>query len=284
MLVANIAGGIRQSFAYLSGARVAPLETRPVSSYYAVYSLLIAMMGAVTGKVPDIQRHGMSAELTPAQTTSDLSIHPWTGEESKVGALQKIANEFILEGSRTELSGTWTLRELLGSVPEVNAEYVAVFPGHRPFTVPVEVVANERGTADVVSQQVLAQFASAAEMVSVIDAYDHHYLPAQQTPVGTLAFRRKPGVPETGWLSPTGRKFLLLTHVKAAANVSIHPVVAIVMALFGLAHLARYVPGRWSAFVRSDESGERFLIERFLTIAEDITPVVVAARLKSSMS
>jgi hypothetical protein len=47
------------------------------------------------------------------------------------------------------------------------------------------------------------------------------------------------------------------------------------MGLFAFGYLSRYYPERWNPFVRSDETGEKLVIEGFLLICQRYLPNLV---------
>jgi hypothetical protein len=52
------------------------------------------------------------------------------------------------------------------------------------------------------------------------------------------------------------------------------------MGLFMLGYLSRYHPERWNPFVRSDNTGERLVVERYMAICARYLPNLVLNEIK----
>jgi hypothetical protein len=78
-----------------------------------------------------------------------------------------------------------------------------------------------------------------------------------------------------GTYSIFGQRHLQIAHIKNGQHLNPNQLIVMFMGLFALGYLSRYHPELWNPFVRSDETGERLVIERFLAICQRYLPNLV---------
>jgi hypothetical protein len=73
-----------------------------------------------------------------------------------------------------------------------------------------------------------------------------------------------------------------LNQIKNGRAICPPEEISIAMALYALGFVSRYRPELWNPFVRKDQSGERLLIERFLSVAKRKLPNLLLDRLSGT--
>ncbi len=205
------------------------------------------------------------------------------------GGLNLLARVFS-PGTTFRMNHSWTLQELLGSVPDLRDEYIACYPDAACYVLPVELTRRRYATferIDLAHVKSFGRLFSGIERIEsflrMIEGYDDAYLPPQRAH-GFVPLRRKLGGRDIGFYGMFGQKFLALPHVvdrNPNAQVSLDkmhtasPLMVLLMSLYALGFVSRYCPELWNPFVRNDTTGEKMVVERLLFIAGRYAPNLV---------
>ncbi|HYT04127.1 MAG TPA: YaaC family protein [Gemmatimonadales bacterium] len=272
-LTEYIAGSIRQAEAYFVAATDAPLDIQPLLLYYGAANLLAgagAMLAA--GKLP-IKNHGMTLQQSSSGggRIADLEILPVS---PTAGALQLFTNVF--SPGTVFLSGVpWTLEEVLGSIPDLKEHFVECFPQARTYALAVELVRREELTFERIALDQFAPAPDPREPLERVPGISRAYIRPDFPGGRYVILRRKLGAAEIGSHSLSGGKWLHMAHEKGGKLVEPGQLVLMLMGLYALGHLSRYFPEQWNPFVRTDQTGERMVVERFLQITLRYVPNLV---------
>lgn len=272
-----IAGSLVQGQSYFEAAQDVSLQIRPLLLYYGTANLLAGVATLLTGNVLDITHHGM--KLSTPIPKDELAQTAFTTLNPNSGALHKFSGIFDSE----DVNGTsWLLGEILGSVPDLLAEYMDCYSSAQPFVIPVEVVRTPNGIVERIEPTSINRFPSISDALSRVANLNEYYLPPQHSPqMNYIVLRRKIGARgDNGIYSVSGRKFLQLMYSKRR-NIAPKPLILMFMGLFVLGTLSRYHPQVWNPFVRSDVTGERLVVEKFLDTCERQVPNLVLESLKA---
>jgi hypothetical protein len=267
-LVEYIAGCVTQAYEYFSAAKTVTLNTAPLLYYYGVINLLSAVCALLEGSRPDIQGHGL--ELDTGGTSSriaDLAITLWWREH---GAFRKFCS--TLDQSVTMEGGQpWSLMEILGSIPELKADFEQCYPDAQPHVIPVETVRLEELHLVRIALEDVDRFEDKGEMLGRVANLEGAYLPAMPTQTH-LVLRPRLRAENLGVYSISGQKFLPLAHIKGTHSITLPTILYCFLGLYGLGFLSRYAPEIWTPFVRGDRSGERDMVLRFIRTSARIVP------------
>lgn len=267
-----IAGCIRQGEAYFVAGENSPLDIRPLLLYYGSVNLLAGASAMIMGMQPNIKGHGMRLQVGKTQpfVVGQIEILP---TKAKDGALQQFANVFS-KGCVLINGSSWTVEEVLGSVPDLKREYEECYPTAIPYTVPIEIVKRRRGSLERIIRSDLVRYKDPENAISKIEGFNDSYLPAEYL-TGYIVLHRKIGSEEIGTYSIFGQKYLQIGHDKNGRLITPDQVIILFMGLFALSYLSRYSPEVWNPFVKSDETGEKLVIERFLDISSRFLPNLI---------
>lgn len=259
-----ISGCYRQGKAYFEAARNTTIDISPLLVYYGATNLLAGTSALTMGMVKKVDNHGMKFEIPEEGRIADSKITP---VNDKTGALQVFSNVFSNK-CRMVNGASWNLLELLGSIPDLNSDYNSCYPTEKPFVARLEQYEVEETRIERIELVDLKQFEDPAKQLkdNVLD-YSKSYLEPQVAMGTHLVLNPKINAPDIGIYSVFGRKYLQFLHLKNGNKLVPDQIIIIFMALFSLGYLSRYYPQRWNAFVQSDDTGERLLVERFVDLA-----------------
>jgi len=256
---AEVSASCQQAHEYFRAALSATLATAPLQLYYGMASLLKAATILVNGACGDIGHHGMTAaEIPSGGKIGDVSL---VVHAMKAGGLLEYAGT-LQPGNRLGGKQSWSLAELLGSVPDLFDEHAAAYGGSElGHCVPIErVLQSDSKIADRID---LTRVPDLENLIPKIEHFSERYLTPQH-PAGSPFMILRPRLNVALDITETalsGRRFLLVGHTKEGRLVTLTPVVAMFMGMFILGTLSRYHARRWSSFLDDTQDDERHLVE-----------------------
>jgi len=265
-----VAGCFRQGESYFKVANNSPLDISPLLLYYGAANLLIGTYSMLTNARPPIEHHGMILLPGKAKRIADVCLLP---RYPSKGALQQFSNVFSRQCRLTN-GVSWTMGEILGSIPDLKQDFESHYPNLPPYTVPIEVVHTRRRSLERIPAAELARYAKPEDALELVSELSEAYLPPQYKSGYVILYRLMEGK-EIGTYSISGRKYLQIAHMKNGQLLNPSQVVLMFMGLFILGFLTRYRPEFWNPFVRSDITGERLIIEKFLSVSQRYFPNLV---------
>ena len=277
-LIEFVGGSITQAYEYFSAAKSVTLNTSPLLYYYGVANLMAGVFSLMADRTFDIGGHGLDFELPETRSRfADLIIKTrWEA----TGAFRTFS-EVLDVSSKMEGGQSWTLLEILGSIPELLPEFERCYPNDKPYVIPVEVVKSEDSQFDRIALSAVERFEDKDEMLQSVEDYSGAYLNAYKTNT-YLVMRYCLTAKEIGIYSISGQKFLPLVHAKGSTRVVLPTILYSFMGLYALGFVSRYRPQDWTPFVRQDDSGERSMLQRFVHTLARIVPNLVLNMLHQS--
>lgn len=168
----------------------------------------------------------------------------------------------------------WTFLEVLASIPDVRSDFIVCYDQEKLFALPIEVVKK----LDVINERALlvdvSKIDNFEEALKHIDEFSVNYLKPQRTE-NHLILHRKLRAKEIGALSTSGQRSLIIPHYKNNQWLAPSQIILFLMGLYVLGSLSRYNPEFWHPFVQKFQTGEKLLIERFLSVSERYIPNLV---------
>jgi hypothetical protein len=276
-----IAGCVRQAEAYFTAASQAPLDIAPLLVYYGSSNLLLGIGALIIGVKPTVNDHGMKlfVPLKDDLRISEVEIQPVKPND---GALQYLCNVFSNNCAITN-GGKWTLEEIFSSVPDLKRDFELCYPGSFQHTIPIEVVQNGEITLDRIAPAEMSKYGDPEAVLSKILGLAKSYLKPQfgDNERHTI-LNRKLNYADIAEYSIFGRKHLIVSHTKNGIDLSPDQLIILHMGLYALGYLSRYRPEVWNPFIRSDTTGERLFIEKYLSICTRYIPNLVLNKLNDS--
>lgn len=268
-LIDSVSGSMTQAEAYFRASKMAPLDISPLLTYYGSINLIAASCSLATNAIPNVKGHG--ANLTIPATMSKLGDVEIKPNNPTTGGIQIYADTFCT-GTNLCTGHNWTLEEILGSIPDLKNEFENCYTSF-PFSIPVEIVKMRKKVFERISNEDFSRFSGTLNWNHIKNFKTNYLNP--QTMTDHILLNRKLSFTESGFYSISGRKYLEIGHLKGTSLIFAGQVMISLMGLYGLSYLSRYVPEVWTPFVRSDDTGERLLIERFLSVSQRQIPNAV---------
>ncbi len=269
-VVELVAGSFRQGEAYFASAKTSPLDISPLLLYYGATNLLAGTYALLTNSRPHIKNHGMRISSARVEQVAQVSLVPQNPES---GALQEFCSLFS-PGCNLPTGGAWMMHEIMGSLPDLRFDFENQYLENKYFTVPIEIVYTRDRKIERILNRDLERYDDLAEVLSHIPKFAEAYLKPQFKPNYIILFPRQ-NRPMIGTYSTSGRKYLQIAHKKNGQMLCPDPIIFMFMGLFILGMLPRYYPELWNPFVRSDITGERFIVEKFTSLCHRYFPNLV---------
>lgn len=269
-VVELIAGCIRQGEAYYKAAATSPLDISPLLQYYGATNLLSGTYALLTNTKPVTANHGMTLLRNSAVRIADVNILPRNPED---GALQIFCNLFS-NGCEITNGKTWTISEVIGSIPDLKSDFQNHYLNDLYYSVPVEIVHTTKKPIERILLNEIDRYTNVEQMLSNIIGFSKAYV-MPQFKNEYIILNSKIAGSSIGTYSTSGRKYLQIGHVKGGHVISPDQLILMYMGLFALGFLSRYRPELWNPFVQSDQTGEKRIIEKFLSVSHRYLPNLV---------
>lgn len=270
-LIEGICGSISQAKEYFDACKVSSLQIVPLLLYYGTTNLFYGITNLITGKINNITNHGMDIKIPPKnRRIADLEIIP---RNPTTGGLSIFNNTFS-KNSTIINGGTWSLLELFASIPDIYEDFNMCYEDGIPFIIPVEIIKEKNITFERIHPEKLKKFNNYIDIFSNIEQFSDNYLPIQFNPpqMNYIILRYKLEAKDIGIYALSGEKYLAISHIKNSAKITLSLEIIMLMAIFSLGFISRYHPEYWNPFIKSDSTGEKLIIEKFLYYERRILP------------
>lgn len=196
------------------------------------------------------------------------------------GALSVFCSNLTSECSLSN-SRSWSVQELISSLPELFDDFILGYPDGKPHVIPVEIVTTSKDIrVERINPTHLQRIGSFDDVLSKISGFGASYLlPQYSDQMSHVLLRPKLGGQDIGIYSLSRQKFLVVPHLKLGKQIAPPEEIIMYMMLFSLGYLSRYRPEIWNPFVRNDTSGEKLIVEKVLDIVARKLPNLVLNRI-----
>jgi len=273
-IVELIAGCMRQAQAYFNASSTAPLDISPLLLYYGATNLMMGALALSTNSYPSIHNHGMVLNTKKVFRVADFVIQP---KNPKDGALH-LFSSFISGNLDLSSGGTWTMGEILGSIPDLKHEFESHYKDFIYYVVPLETIYTRQRQIERIHLAELGRYADPEHGLKLVQDLNKAYLQPQRKR-DYIILNPKPNGMDIAEYSISGGRYLSLGHEKNGRLISPSQPLLLLMGMFVLCSLTRYHPEFWNQFVRSDITGERYVIERFMSIIYRHFPNLILNRI-----
>lgn len=281
MLSETIICSLLQANEYYRLSRDASLHTAPLLLYYGTINLFLGASTLLSGKDFSINGHGMKVNI--CKDVSEIGATTIHFVSPKDGGINVFAGQIESQDYSLMDLQTFSLREMLLSIPEINLEALQCYGESDNYCIPLETIRTEDGVIERVIFSGHDHKAIAA-MLSRIPAFSTSYLnpsfvDRKDNTIVTL--RHKYMQDPICYSSITEQSYLLIGHIHGEKLIVLPQWVYMYASLFGMATLCRYHPYLWNPFIRLDEKGERLLVEKFINIARRKLPNIILNRIEN---
>ncbi len=272
-LVELISGSILQAQEYFYANTLVSLNTSPLLLYYGVVNLLFATSLLESGKKVPIEKHGIKLESTTGGRLATTKFTPYFSTER--GGLFQFCKTFCPDPKISSYSGKdkWTLQEILGSIPELKQDFEVCYKEAEAefYVIPLQIVKSKTDYVERIDLKNFRNRSTVMEELLKVDGFPNSYLNPKLESDLFIFLRAKLGSQPITQTSIFGQLFLQKSHQKTN-RITLPTIIYMYMGLFVLGYLSRYKPDIWIPFVRSDSTGEKQVVEKFLKICKRALP------------
>lgn len=277
-LVDFIASSFQQGRAYFDAAEDPAMDISPLLLYYGATNLLMGGAALVTGIPPLIKVHGMKViPISEPHRIADIGVQPFPRE---TGGLQFLAR-VLSDGCKFERDHSWTMEDILGSIPDLRNDFESFYPRAKPRTIGLEVIKRKRASLERFPLNQLERYPSVDCALDKVAGFQKAYLTPQITSEFVVLYARISPT-EIGTYSISGGKYLQIGHKKGKGLISPNQTILMYMGLFALGFLSRYKAELWNPFVQRDDTGERPILEKFLFVCQRYLPNLVLNHIQAT--
>lgn len=264
-VINSISGSIVQAHEYFITSNRVTLNTSPLLIYYGCVNLLHGTASILTKKNIQIKNHGASLSIPESdESIGDAEV---CLSSSIDGAFCTFNRVFANDNPFPKM---WKVREILSYIPDIKNEFEECYSGVTSNCIPVETVKRKTGKLDRIK---LSDLKSEFQKDSIV-GFSKSYLNVQKTSK-YIILRKKLNTKEIGVFSISGEKNLSIYSKREGKEFYIDQLMAIFLGLYALSVFSRYHPAKWYPFVQKDDTGEKGLVEDFLSIASRKLPNLV---------
>jgi len=275
LLIEKISGSLNQAYEYFQTAKNTSLHISPLLVYYGYTNLLYGIMCLKTGKNVIIKDHGMKIQINDDMVqVGEVSIRPVNNDTGGLAVYSKYYSNNI----KLCDSGEWGLNEVLGMIPELHHYFMELY-NKNPFVLPIERVNSDSGYLE----RIIISDERIKKLLDYFYEFNHvkkTYLRPQVND-NYVILRKKIHSEDITVSSLSGERFLQLPIIKNGAEYIPNKIVSYLMALFTLSYLSRYRPETWFPFVNNDNSGEKLIFEKFISLSIRVLPNIVLNELEN---
>ncbi len=262
-IIDKISGALHQSKEYFDASKTSSMHISPLLLYYGYTNLMIGIYCLMTGKDLDIKNHGMNLNIpTESKKIGDVEINI---KDKNNGALSLLAKFYSDIEGITQM-GKIDMSLLFGAIPELSSEYVKYYKT-KPSILPIERMNTSKGYIERINVKNQLLKDATTELFN-LPQYKVNYMRTSRVE-DYIILRKKLSGSDITYSSISGKRYFQLLNVREA---TISPIILNMMILFALSSLSRYQPQLWFSFVNNDSTGERLIIDKYLSTITRILP------------
>lgn len=267
-LLETISGSILQAYEYFSLSKSASLQVSPLLLYYGATNLLYGVSCLLTGKLLQIDNHGMKVTLQNEKSIAEAMVKFNNKSSGGISAYLNALEE--TDYNLTE-QNPWTIKETLGSLVELFPDFLPKYGPEDIHVIPVKKVKSDAEENLRVDLSFLG-LDQTQKLIERIPNFTNNYLHPRKNNLNELILRKKINGVDLYDMSYTGQMFMSIGHKKQSKNVVLPYYANIFIVLYSFSDLCRYSPEKWNPFVQKDTTGEKNLIEKFIYMSRRQLP------------
>lgn len=264
----KIVTGINQAKEYFEASKTVSLYTSPLLLYYGITNLFYSFSLLKTGEDLIIDNHGMKLEHV-TDDSKDIGEVSFTTSNNKKGGFFIFCNNYCQNVEVKNLS--WKIKEILSSIPELKKNFENFYKAELPHTMPIESVRGNSYTIEKILMSETERFNDKNEIFNQIVGFKNSYL-RPEIYDKAIILKHRIITEDIGVYSLSGQKYFQLAHMKDGKYVSFPIIIYLLMGMFALGMLSRYKPHIWNDYIKSNVTGEKALVERFINYCRRLIP------------
>lgn len=277
-LIEVVSGSILQAYEYFQASKIATIQTAPLLLYYGATNLLFGASCLLRGEILNVKGHGMQL-VNQDNLKQNILENEIRLVDPRSGGFNIYLNSITQKEIPT--NSTWSIVELLGSIPEIYKEFVEMADISFLHLIPLERVISDEEDIYRSNSKILSD-SEVVEKIGNVIGFKDNYLPISKNRKKQVIFRTKLNKENLVKHSYFNEGYLSVGHEKEGQLFDWDSLFYEYMALYGLATICRYHPQIWTPFVRMDNSGEVDFIEKFLITVRRYFPNVILDKLQKT--
>jgi hypothetical protein len=270
-LARNLAFTMRTAREYYEAADRTTILTQPLLVFYGMTALAKTLFMSTHGKKSPSTKHGLQ------------KVKEWTG------AFAELSVDISKDGTFPQFHGcyskenfyklTFSMKELMSLVPEVKVEFETVY---NEKSRAVRILKNGRSVHVVDSE--LNRYVDLAKQIFSIPGVNETYLPHAQEIGNKLILHYSginPQAKDPAMRAVTGEEYLVLPLNRNGNNVSVPEMSIHFLIMYLLGMLSRYQPEEWGEIIKGEETGEIYIVRKFLETTTRKFPNLVLNELRN---
>jgi hypothetical protein len=210
-------------------------------------------------------------------------VKEWTG------AFAELSVDVLKDGTFPQFHGcyskenlyklTFSMKELMSLVPEVIVEFETVY---NEKSRAVRILKNGRNVHVVDSE--FNRYVDLAKQIFSIPGVNETFLPHAQTIGNKLILYYSgihPQAQDPAMRAVTGEEHLVLPLNKNGNNVSVPEMSIHFLIMYLLGMLSRYQPEEWGEIIKGEETGEIYIVRKFLETTTRKFPNLILNELRN---
>ena len=286
---------VRTAKEYYHASNQVSILTKPLQIYYGMVHLSKSLFVATYGKRSPSQSHGLrKAGRWTEKILADMSV-----KVLKDGTLPQLHSCYCKERLRDT---TFRLGELLSVVPELKSSFESVYkqksnalrikrPRERQVIISDPELEKYGFLFDVENPEDYKRVQKHNEEIllrikGIGDKYhiSHSVIPYPRA-TRALYLREKwrrdtEDVEDPALLAVSGEEYFLLPLRKGQEDVALPELSSHFLTMYVLGMLSRYEPRKWGEIIKGEESGEIYVIQKFLETTERKFPNMILNELE----
>lgn len=247
-----IIGSLLQAHEYYSASKNVNLQISPLLLYYGTTNLLFGISTLITGKIPNVQNHGMKPNTsTISKYISETSI---SFSDSNHGSIHLFSKIFKYNVDLTTY-GAWQLKDFLSSIAEIDSTYKKCYSELYGNTLMLDIFQTPSGSIE----RIYCQKEHLQDIFPLLDHVEHFSQSYLKPQIGSertsgsdfIILRKKMNSTDIKKLSFSGQPYLQIGIEKQGQLITIPTLFNMYISLFimGSGHSALRQSGNISECV-----------------------------------
>ena len=267
----SLAFTMRTAREYYEAADQVTILTHPLLVFYGMTALAKTLFISTHGKKSPSTRHGLQKIKEWSGTFAELSV-----SIPKEGTFPQFHGCY----SKQDLyKMIFSIKELMSLVPEIKVEFETVY---NEKSQALRILRNPDGVHVVDSE--LSSYVDLANRIFTIPGVNETYMPHAQEIGNKLILyysRINPQAEDPVIRAVSGEEYLVLPLKRDESNVSVPELSAHFLIMYLLGMLSRYQPEEWGEIIKGEETGEIYIVRKFLETTTRKFPNLVLNELRN---
>lgn len=254
---------------YYEAADKVTILTRPLLVFYGMVSLSKVLFTATHNRRSPSTKHGLQKEKQPIGSLAELSVRI-----TKDGTFPQFHGCYCRD---TLSNAKLSLKELLSLIPEVKVPFETIY---NEKSRALRVLRTDIGISLVDSE--LDKYEDLENRMGQVPDIHARYMDQYQRFSNSIVLwckDREARDPVNRAVS--GEEYLILPLKKNTRIIDLPEMSSHFLIMFLLGMLSRYEPKEWGRVIKGEESGEIYLIQKFLEVTKRKFPNLVLNELRN---